>query len=145
MDSFNVNNSIAYNIMDVARHLSKHMDDMSGEVTMAQGLVLYHLAKSPGDCLIQQDLAEILNINKSGLLRTIDILEKKGFIKRLPVENDRRKNHVEITAAGKIQLDKFIEVVSGKDADLKHGFTKAELDAFFKIIRAFKNKLFSAI
>jgi DNA-binding MarR family transcriptional regulator len=121
------------------------MDDVSGEVTMAQGLVLYHLAKTPSDCVIQQDLAEILNINKSGLLRTIDILEKKGFLKRLPVENDRRKNHVEITEAGKIELDKFIEVVSGKDADLKKGFTKTELEAFFKIIGAFKNKLFSAI
>ncbi len=132
---------MGYLIMDLARLISRHLDDAHGEITMAQGLVLYHLAESNGDCVIQQDLAEILNINKSGLLRTIDILEKKGFIRRMPVENDRRKNRIELTEAGKFHRDEFLAELVIKEEQLAEGFTEVERAAIFKILAKFKKKL----
>ncbi|CAK9253496.1 unnamed protein product [Sphagnum jensenii] len=81
----------------MSRNINKHIAELNDDVTMQQGAVLYFIAQSKNEELIQQDIAEMMDINKSATLRTIDILEKKGFVKRHPVLNDRRKNKIEVT------------------------------------------------
>ena len=50
--------------------------------------------------MIQQDIAEIMDKNKSAVLRSIDILEQKGFVKRVIAQGDRRKNIITLTDTG---------------------------------------------
>ena len=82
-----------------------------------------------------------MDINKSAILRTIDILEKKGFVKRTPVANDRRKNRIEVTKQGLVVVDAFIESIKEKDADLKKAVTEEELKGFFKVMGLIHKKV----
>ena len=141
MNRFDITKTIGYCILDVARHMGKHLDDTHGDVTMAQGVVLYYLEKAGNDCVIQQDLAEILKINKSGLLRTIDILEKMGLLKRYPVLNDRRKNKVELTPSGEKEVESFVAALSAKNAKLEALFKPQEIETFFKVLDAMKTSI----
>src|SRR6267154_6834260 len=74
---------------------------LSPEITFEQMGVLYFISRNKSKEMIQQDIAEVMDKTKSAILRSIDILEKKGFVKRLPVAGDRRKNVIELTESGK--------------------------------------------
>jgi len=104
MKNWDITKSIGYTVLNLGRQMSrnvnKHILELNDDVTMQQGFVLYFIAQSKNEELIQQDIAEVMDINKSATLRTIDILEKKGFVKRYPVLNDRRKNKIEVTKEG---------------------------------------------
>ncbi|MCW3124933.1 MAG: Transcriptional regulator, MarR/EmrR family [Bacteroidetes bacterium] len=145
MNNWDIRKSIGYAIMDLGRQMNKKINsDMAAvgdDVTNQQGAVLYFIAKSKNEDLIQQDIAETMGINKSAILRTIDILEKKGFVKRSPVANDRRKNNIEVTPEGDAVVDEFVEMIKAKEQALRKGFTKAEMDAFFKVLAALRAKI----
>ena len=145
MNNWDIRKSIGYAIMDLGRQMNKkinsHIASLGDEVTNQQGAVLYFIAKSQNEDLIQQDIAEIMGINKSAILRTIDILEKKSLVKRSPVANDRRKNNIEVTEEGNKVVDEFVEMIKAKEHDLRKGLTKAEMDAFFKVLGALREKV----
>ena len=133
MNNWDITKSIGYSVMNLARQISRNANQ--------QGAVLYFIARSRNEDLIQQDIAEMMDINKSAILRTIDILEKKGFVKRYPVVDDRRKNKIEVTKKGQKVVDDFIEAIKEKDKDLKKNVTDTELAAFFKVMHILHRKV----
>jgi MarR family transcriptional regulator for hemolysin len=147
MINWDITKSIGYTVLTLGRQFSRninqHIASLSDDVTMKQGAVLYFIARSPSEDLIQQDIANVMDINKSATLRTIDILEKKGFLKRFPVPNDRRKNRIEVTKEGLKVVDAFIVTIMQKDADLKESVTDEELKSFFKVVDNLYKKLCS--
>ena len=58
---------------------------ITNEITFEQMAVLYFISRSAGRDVIQQDIAELMDKNKSAILRSIDILEEKGYVKRVQV------------------------------------------------------------
>ena len=145
MNNWDITKSIGYSIMNLARQIGRnvnqHIASLNDDVTMKQGAVLYFIARTKNEDLIQQDIAEMMDINKSATLRTIDILEKKGYVKRSPVVNDRRKNRIEVTKQGLIVVDAFILSIKEKDADLRKAVTEEELKAFFKVLGLLHKKV----
>jgi DNA-binding MarR family transcriptional regulator len=145
MSNWDITKSIGYSVMNLARQIQRnvnqHIATLNDDVTMKQGAVLYFIAQSGSEDLIQQDIAEMMDINKSATLRTIDILEKKGLVKRFPVANDRRKNKIEVTKQGLVVVDAFVESVKEKDKDLRKNVTDEELKAFFKVMTALHKKV----
>lgn len=108
--------------------INGHFSSLETNITLEQLDVLIHIAIDPGRQIIQNDLAVIMHKNKSAILRSIDILEKKTFVKRIPVPGDRRKNIIQATAEGmKITEraiaifreveDQYMGKVSSKDAE----------------------------
>ena len=69
-------------------------------ITFEQLEALLYIASDPHKKIIQNELAIVLRKNKSAVLRTVDILEKKQYVKRIAVAGDRRKNVIEATAEG---------------------------------------------
>jgi DNA-binding MarR family transcriptional regulator len=64
--------------------------------------------------LSQQEVARGLGIDRTTMVAMVDALERKGLVKRNPHPADRRKNTVELTAAGR---------------DVRPRATRASLDA----------------
>lgn len=145
MNNWDITKSIGYSVMNLARQISRnvnqHIAELNDDVTMKQGAVLYFIARSNNEDLIQQDIAEMMDINKSATLRTIDILEKKGFVERHPVANDRRKNKIEVTKKGLKVVDAFVASIREKDKDLRKNVTEAEMVAFFKVMGILHKKV----
>ena len=61
------------------------------------------------------------------MTRKIDALEKKGLVRRVRSETDRRAIHIELTAEGRKVLPRVMATVVGIVNDFLTGFSKAEV------------------
>ena len=100
---------------------------LTKDITYEQMGVLYYISRSNSKDMIQQDIAEVMDKTKSAILRSIDILEEKGFVRRLPVAGDRRKNSIELTSTGKAIIDKMHQKFLQQDEALKEGINQDDL------------------
>ena len=119
--------------------INADLEALNTGITLEQGGVLYFIAMRKNECLIQQDIAKKLNKNKSAILRTIDILEKKGFIKRVSVPGDRRKNSLEITEAGEKSLEQLQGIVIEAETSLKSVIANEHIESFFLVLNSIKS------
>src|SRR5262249_22591917 len=76
--------------------------DLQREVglTLAENLVLCHVAMAPGRRLRMVDIAAMLTIGKSAVTKTVDRLEERGLIARERASEDRRTVYATLTADG---------------------------------------------
>jgi DNA-binding MarR family transcriptional regulator len=79
----------------IARRLQKKFNTSGLNLTIEQWSVLYHLWKEDGKS--QQELCNATFRDKPSTTRLVDNLEKLGLVKRVPSENDRRINKVQLT------------------------------------------------
>ena len=114
---------------------------ISKEITFEQMGVLYFLSRNTGKKdMIQQDIAEIMDKNKSAVLRSIDILEQKGFVKRGPAAGDRRKNVIALTDSGKNVIERMHEFFLEQDVALKEGINEEELQTCMRVLSKIKKR-----
>jgi DNA-binding MarR family transcriptional regulator len=99
----------------IARRLSAQLPKTGG-VTLEQ-YVLLNILNNNED-LIQQDLACLMNRDKSGVLRLIDALEEKGTVVRIPDSSDRRKKNLVLTKKGV----EIVKLCLAKEAEIFEEF-----------------------
>ncbi len=122
------------------RSINEAFAGITSEITFEQMGVLYYISRNRGKELIQQDIAEIMEKTKSAILRSLDILEEKGFVRRLSVPGDRRKNVIELTGTGKAVIDKMHQKFLGQDVLLKEGITEDELQTCMCVLNKIQRK-----
>jgi DNA-binding MarR family transcriptional regulator len=113
---------------------------LTSEITFEQMGVLYFVSRSKDKEMIQQDIAEAMDKTKSAILRSIDILEKKGFVKRLSVPGDRRKNVIELTDSGKNIIKEMHKKFLEQDITLKKGLRKEEMNMCLSVLFKIQGK-----
>jgi len=113
---------------------------LTKDITFEQMGVLYYLSRSDTKDMIQQDIAEVMDKTKSAILRSIDILEVKGFVRRLPVAGDRRKNVIELTDSGKSIIIKMHEQFLEQDEILKEGIDQKDLQTTMYVLSKVQRK-----
>lgn len=78
--------------------------DLQREVglTLAENLVLCQVAMAPDSRLRMVDIAGLLRIAKSAVTKTVDRLERRGFVarRREPADQDRRIVYATLTDEG---------------------------------------------
>jgi len=100
-------------------------------------LILLH-----SDRIIPSRLGTFLNLQRGSLTSLVDSLERLGFVHRAPDGEDRRKIHIELTAAGKTYIDgryamlgrRIEESVSSMDPGLRREFAEG-LDTVIRGLR----------
>lgn len=124
----------------LTNRINSHFLALGTNITFEQMEVLVLLSVNPKKKIIQNDLAIISQKNKSGILRIIDILEKKRFVKRIPVEGDRRKNVIEPTEAGVKIAREAIELFMKIDKELTKKIHKSDVITSSKVLDIIKNE-----
>jgi DNA-binding MarR family transcriptional regulator len=114
--------------------------NLTSDITFEQMGVLYYISRNKEKEMIQQDIAELMDKTKSAVLRSIDLLEEKGFVKRLPVPGDRRKNVIELTDTGKKIIETMHTTFLAQDEVLKEGIPKKDLDTCFSVLQKIQEK-----
>lgn len=108
-------------------------------ITMEQLEILFHVVSHKEKRIIQNELADRMLKNKSAIVRSVDILEKKNFVKRIPVAGDRRKNMVELTPQGTSVLSKASRVFDR----IKHTYTSTiednEIETCSRVLEEIKH------
>ena len=136
--------TLGFSIIYTGRMLLKsiHMEfaSLNAEITFEQMGLLYYISRNSKRDIIQQDIANLMNKTKSAVLRTLDILEEKGFLKREAMLNDRRKNVIQLTDKGwkviKIMHEKFLEL----DKELNKGISANEQEICMFVLSKIQNK-----
>lgn len=99
--------------------------------TFGQMVVLLMVELCPKS---QQEIAEMLNRDKSVILRNVDTLESDGLLCRTCDPNDRRRNNINLTDEGLKYIDKFRVIETEITKELLSGLKDEEIEAFYKVI-----------
>lgn len=95
--------------VSLAKSLNSKLAKEKIDLPHSQFIVLRCLYFKDG--ISQLDIANLLSKDAAAIKRTIDNLEKKGFVRRQPVRN--LKNNIYITQEGKSIMPAVIEIANG--------------------------------
>jgi DNA-binding MarR family transcriptional regulator len=113
---------------------------LHSEITFEQMGVLYYISRNSDKQMIQQDIADMMNKTKSAVLRSIDILEEKGFLIRVGMPNDRRKNVIQLTEKGCKIIAEMHEMFLNLDNDLNNQLSIEEQKVCADVLTKIQNK-----
>jgi DNA-binding MarR family transcriptional regulator len=129
--TFNINHVSHLFIRKVNRELSE-----SGfTIQIEQFPILFLVNHSTEGLLSQQDIANFLQKDKSGIQRSIRTLERDGYIRIVSDDNDRRKNLIQLTPAGKFTIDKISERAATLNQEIADQLTPEEVSTLLTILR----------
>ena len=66
----------------------------------------------------QKQLADLVGLDKTTMVATLDELERAGFARRVPSESDRRAHVVQVTAEGRRKVTAATRVAKRVEADV---------------------------
>jgi DNA-binding MarR family transcriptional regulator len=89
-----------------------------------------------GDGKTQAELTEYLFIDKAATSRTLDVLERQGFIKRRPNPDDKRKKLVFLTDAGREIETTVSDIYDRVFHDLTEGLPKKDVLSTLKVLQS---------
>jgi DNA-binding MarR family transcriptional regulator len=84
----------------------------------------------------QGEIAAAMNVDRTTMVALIDDLEGKGLVRRRQDPDDRRKNAVELTDAGRDTVQKAAAAVERAERDFLSPLPAAEAAQFKKALRA---------
>jgi MarR family transcriptional regulator for hemolysin len=108
-------------------------------LTEATWLPLLHLSRSQQPPR-QKDLAQVLQLDSSSVVRLLDALQAAGFIARAE-GNDRRAKTVELTEAGHATVRQVELVVDAVRAKYLGGLPEDDLATAFRIVQSISEAL----
>ncbi|MCT4630647.1 MarR family winged helix-turn-helix transcriptional regulator [Winogradskyella sp.] len=118
-------------------YLHKGFKENGLDLTKEQMIVLKKLHDNDG--INQNELAFLVLRDKSSLARLLSKMEKKGYIKRLQCENDKRCNNVFLTNIGKEMFSKCKPIIKELIQILEKGITKEEKKIVINILKKAQN------
>ena len=88
------------------------------------------------------DISDCMNLPRPGVTRTVKEMEKKGYLKKISSEEDRRITYITVTEAGEALSKKYdenyfsmllpyMESISDEEADIMI----STIDKFFQIMK----------
>jgi DNA-binding MarR family transcriptional regulator len=128
-------------IHDIARLSKNDFDRRVRELglTRSQWLAIGTLRRNPG--ISQSGLAEILDVEPITVARTIDRLEKSGWIERRPDTSDRRVNRLYLTDRVQGVVAQMRALALKMRQEIAAGLSREEHQALVSILRKMKNNL----
>lgn len=131
------------NVRGMAGHLIRRLNQVSTQVfsqriqeagldlTSVQFAALDAIIAHPG--IDQARVAAKIAYDRATIGGVIDRLEKKGYVRRVVSEKDRRAREVRITDAGKAVFDRVSPIVTDLQSEILIGLDDDEKDAFLKL------------
>ncbi len=102
-------------------------------LTIEQWIVLKVLHEQDG--LIQNELADITNRNKTSLTRLIQTMEKYHLIAKYPDKKDKRINRIFLTKKGSEVFKSAFPIMDEIKGALQKGLTKAEVQTMIHLLK----------
>ncbi|GAA0692515.1 hypothetical protein GCM10009104_19570 [Marinobacterium maritimum] len=91
---------------------------------------LVHLRESGGG-LVQKELAFLVGVDGSSLVRVLDILEREGLIERRRDAGDGRAKRIYLTQPGEARVNEILQEIGKAEAAMLSELTDDEIAAMF--------------
>lgn len=105
------------------------------EYNIGQGQVMFLLELYIQDGINQEELAEVLKIDKGTTARAIKKLEDNGFIRREKDEKDKRSNRVYLTEKGESIKENVFYILNQWDKKISEQLDKEEKELMIKLLK----------
>lgn len=127
--------TIDYNIRKTWYNISKLYNRTASEymASMALGMVLLNIDIYEGTPSTQ--LGPNMGMESTSLSRSLNKLEKHGYIIRKPDPDDKRKSIIHLTKTGLAGREVAKEIVLEFNNKVFSHFKKSEIDTFFNILK----------
>jgi len=112
--------------------VAEEVKNMDFELSLEQYVILYMINSSCD--LIQQDLANHLQKDKSLIVRQIDGLIEKQYLVRLTNKEDKRKKNLILTPAGLKMMNQMTELVMMVSRKLLSGVSDSDYATFRSVL-----------
>lgn len=114
----------------------KRFQERETELTLEQFSILIKVGEE-GDTT-QTVIAASVGMDKSAVLRIVDVLEEKKYIERVNDSEDRRKKTLEVTKKGRAKLDDLGVLFSSIMDEISVGVKDADMKSFMKTLGKLK-------
>ncbi len=119
---------MAHVVKEIIRTLKKRFGEHEVQLTVEQFFILNILDNEDG--LILQELAEIVDRDKSAVLRHIDGLEENHFVTRVTDSEDKRRKLLLVTKRGMKTLEKARRIDKELDEEIAAAVENIEMKEF---------------
>ncbi len=126
--------TIGRTLAEYFRSLRKRIGETSDMRLSPEQLGLLYALSKEDEEVIQQKMAEKLGKDKSAVLRTIDNLESKELVRRIPSKNDRRKNQLFVTKKGEAVIKRFLEAEISFSREILDGLSEEQINTFYYVL-----------
>jgi DNA-binding MarR family transcriptional regulator len=129
-----IQDSIGFMINNTARKLNQQLTSRFHpfDITSEQWSVLNRLAKQDG--ITQKELSHRAVKDPTNLTRILDQLERKGWIRRVANQEDRRSFLTYVTDSGRALNAKLLPIEAQFIANISSGLSENEMDALKKTL-----------
>lgn len=113
----------------------------STESTSMQSWIIRFLYEHPQEDVFQKDLEAYFHIARSTATGILQLMEKRGFIRREAVESDARLKRIILTEKGiGLQLT-IMEHFDYLESIMQKDLSPEQLDTFFQVIAQIKHNI----
>lgn len=121
--------------LKLSRNLSAHVRKSGiDEVTMMHGWIIRYLYENREQDIFQKDIEQRFAVGRSTVTNLLQLMEKKGFVRRESVKQDARLKKVILTEKGIASQESFEDIVEHIEEELSEGISEEELHIFYKVL-----------
>lgn len=139
----NIENVILFQIEKTSKvskqYSQKEFDRLGMGITVEQWILLKIIEESDG--LTQKELAEKSLRDPASITRTLDLLSKKGFVERNPVEDNRRQYSISLKKKGVEFIQEYLPVIQNHRAKSIEGISQEDLETLQKVLTQIQNNM----
>ena len=128
----------------VGNQMKRLFDNAAAEyglTSIQSRMIRYLYLESEKRDIYQKDIEEEFNIRRSSVTSVLQLLEKKGYIERISVKDDKRLKKIVLTGTGKLIQEKVHSLIQEGEKRLKDELTEEELKIFIDILSRLSKKL----
>ncbi|NAS11122.1 MarR family winged helix-turn-helix transcriptional regulator [Poritiphilus flavus] len=111
----------------------RQLNAINKEITIDQWLILKTLDDNPD--ITQREIAERVFKDHASITRMIDLLVKKGFLKRFFNPEDRRRYGLKLTPEGRLAQQQSIPVIMRNRAQALQGLSDKEIHTLRNLLQ----------
>jgi MarR family transcriptional regulator for hemolysin len=121
---------LGHTLMGLGRSWRKLLDQRLAALgqTDASWVPLFHL-DAAGDGISLKALAQHMGLDSSTLVRSVDVLESRGWLQRVTDPVDRRSKQLWLTEAGRRAVAALRQQLAQVDAELLQGLERSSVQA----------------
>ncbi len=145
-DRHSINEQVGFEIHRTEHMMSRRLEagvkaEGIDEITLSHGWIIRFLYENRERDIYQKDIEKYFLVGRSTVTNSIQLMEKKGLVRREFVECDARLKKVLLTEKG-IQSHETIEnMIAEMNSGILDGIDEQDAQVFLKVIRRIRENI----
>ena len=132
-----IKSTLQFRLGSVTKMIFRKMNSeltLEGIPVLAEQVPILMVVYFKEQAITQQDIANLLQKDKAGIQRSVQVLSKDGFLKIESDIEDKRKNLISLTSSGKFVCEKIQALAIAFNNQIMDHFTAGERKMFMSFL-----------